>query len=108
VKLLKDLKKKGYLIHLFFLWISNVKLALECIELRVRNGGHHIPEAVVLRRFDRSLPNFFRFYRPLADSWAILDNSEDVPKMIAFEEYGKLTILDQDIFDIILESKGKK
>jgi len=108
VKLLKDLKKKGYLIHLFFLWISNVKLALERIELRVRNGGHHIPEAIVLRRFDRSLPNFFRFYQPLADSWAIFDNSEDVPKMIAFEESGKLEILDPDLFDIILKSKGEK
>jgi len=108
VKLLKDLKKKGYLIHLFFLWISNVKLALERIELRVRNGGHHIPEAIVLRRFDRSLPNFFRFYQPLADSWAIFDNSEDVPKMIAFEESGKLEILDPDLFDIILKSKEEK
>lgn len=107
VKLLKDLKK-GYLIHLFFLWISNVKLALERIELRVRNGGHHIPEAIVLRRFDRSLPNFFRFYQPLADSWAIFDNSEDVPKMIAFEESGKLEILDPDLFDIILKSKEEK
>jgi predicted ABC-type ATPase len=108
VKLLKDLKKKGYLIHLFFLWISNVKLALERIELRVRNGGHHIPEAVVLRRFDRSLPNFFRYYQPLADSWAIFDNSENIPKMIAFEESGKLVILDQDLFDIILKSKEEK
>jgi len=108
VKLLKDLKKKGYLIHLFFLWISNVKLALERIELRVRNGGNHIPEAIVLRRFDRSLPNFFRFYQPLADSWAIFDNSEDVPKMIAFEESGKLEILDPDLFDIILKSKEEK
>lgn len=108
VKLLKDLKKKGYLIHLFFLWISNVKLALERIELRVRNGGHHIPKDIVLRRFDRSLPNFFRFYQPLADSWVIFDNSKDIPKMIAFEESGKLEILDQDLFDIILKSKEEK
>ena len=108
VKLLKDLKKTGYRIHLFFLWINDVKLALERIALRVRNGGHDIPKDIVHRRFDRSLPNFFRFYQPLADSWAIFDNSKDIPKMIAFEESGKLEIFDQDLYDIILKSKEEK
>ena len=74
VKLLQDMRKGRYLIHIFFLWITNVKLALERIELRIRNGGHHIPESIVRRRFDRSLPNFLQFYKPLADSWAIFDN----------------------------------
>jgi predicted ABC-type ATPase len=63
VKLLRDMKKRGYLIHILFLWIINVELALERIQLRVRNGGHHIPETIVRRRFSRSLSNFFRFYQ---------------------------------------------
>ena len=108
VKLLQEMKKGGYLTHIFFLWISNVKLALERIQLRVQNGGHHIPEAIVRRRFERSLPNFFRFYQPLADSWTVLDNSDDVPKMIAFEESGKIEILDPDLFDILLRYKEEQ
>ena len=108
VKLLKDLKKTGYRIHLFFLWISDVRLALERIELRVRNGGHYIPKDIVLRRFERSLPNFFRFYQPLADSWAIFDNSKDIPRMIAFEESGKLEIFDKDLYDTVLKSKEEQ
>ena len=108
VKLLQDMRKRGYLIHIFFLWITNVKLALERIELRVRNGGHAIPEAIVRRRFDRSLPNFLRVYRPLADSWTIFDNSRDVPKMIAFEESGQIEILDPDLFNILLKYKGNQ
>jgi predicted ABC-type ATPase len=108
VKLLYDLKEKGYHIHLFFLWIRSIKLALERIELRVRNGGHHIPEAIVRRRFDRSLPNFFKFYQALVDSWVIFDNSGEIPKLVAFEESGKLEILDPDLFDIILKYKEKK
>ena len=105
VKLLQGMKKGGYLVHIFFLWITNVKLALERIELRVRNGGHAIPEAIVRRRFGRSLPNFLRFYKPLADSWTIFDNSRDVPKMIAFEESGKIEILDPDLFETLLKHK---
>ncbi len=107
VKLLRDMKKRG-IIHILFLWITNVELALERIQLRVRNGGHHIPETIVRRRFSRSLSNFFRFYQQLADSWTIFDNSGDVPKMIAFEESGRLEILDQDVFAILLKYKEKQ
>ena len=108
VKLLQEMKKRRYLIHIFFLWISDVELALERIRLRVRNGGHHIPEAIVRRRFGRSLPNFLRVYKPLADSWTIFDNSGDVPKTIAIEESGKIEILDPDLFNILLKCKGNQ
>jgi predicted ABC-type ATPase len=103
VKLLQEMKRRGYFIHIFFLWITDVELALERIKLRVRNGGHHIPEAIVRRRFGRSLPNFLRFYKPLADSWTIFDNSSDVPQMIAFEESGRLEIVDRDLFGLLLK-----
>ena len=83
-------------------------MALERIRLRVRNGGHHISEDIVRRRFGRSLPNFLRFYKPLADSWTIFDNSEDVPQMIAFEESGKIEILDLDLFKNLLKYKGNQ
>jgi predicted ABC-type ATPase len=108
VKLLQEMKRRGYFIHIFFLWITDVELALERIKLRVRNGGHHIPEAIVRRRFGRSLPNFLRFYKPLADSWTIFDNSSDVPKMIAFEESGRLEIVDRDLFGLLLKYKGNQ
>ncbi len=108
VKLLQRMKKRRYLIHIFFLWVSDVELALERIRLRVRNGGHHIPEVIVRRRFGRSLPNFLRVYKPLADSWTIFDNSGDVPKTIAIEESGKIGILDPDLFNILLRYKGNQ
>ena len=109
VRLLKDLKKgKGYHIHLFFLWISSVKLALERIGLRVQQGGHSIPETVVRRRFDKGLYNFLHFYQPLIDSWVMFDNSGDTPNMIAYEESGKLKILDPRIYNMLLKYKEKK
>ena len=108
VKLLQGMKKEGFLIHIFFLWISGVELALERIRLRVQNGGHHIPEVIVRRRFDRSLPNFLRVYKPLADSWTIFDNSGDVPKLIAIEEAGRIEILDPGLFNILLRYKGNR
>jgi predicted ABC-type ATPase len=108
VKLLKEMKTRRYLIHIFFLWLTNVELAIERVKLRVRNGGHHIPEAIVRRRFGRSLPNFLLVYKPLVDSWTIFNNSGDHPKMIAFEELGKITILDPDLFGVLLEYKDSQ
>jgi predicted ABC-type ATPase len=108
VRLLQGMKKGGFLIHLFFLWISDVELALERIKLRVRNGGHAIPEATVRRRFGRSLTNFLHVYKPLADSWTIFDNSGDVPKIIAFEESGKLELLDPVLFNNLLKYEGNQ
>ena len=111
IKLFRDLKKRGYQIHIFLLWLGSIKLALERIETRVKHGGHDIPEAIVRRRFDRSLSNFFEFYKPLAESWTIFDNSGDVPKVVAFEESGKLEIIDPQAYSFILRQgrrNGKK
>jgi predicted ABC-type ATPase len=108
LKLLNELKQKGYSIHLFFLWIKSVKLALERIELRVQQGGHSIPEATVRRRFRRGIFNFFHKYQPIVDSWVVFDNSEDIPKMIAFKESGKFEILDPALFDMLLKYKDRK
>src|SRR3989338_2732927 len=51
VLFLKKLREQGYRIHLFFLWIPTLELALARIRDRVKKGGHDIPEPVVKRRF---------------------------------------------------------
>ena len=108
IKLLHDLKKKGYQIHIFFLWLNSVELALGRIQDRVKSGGHGIPESVVRRRFHRSLSNFLHIHKPLADTWGIYNNTGNEPKMIAFEEAGKLQIRDPTLFDIISKSKVRQ
>ncbi|MBC8457161.1 MAG: zeta toxin family protein [Deltaproteobacteria bacterium] len=103
VRLLKDLKERGYRIHLFFLWVRSIDIALERIAERVAQGGHNVPENVVRRRFYRGLPNFLQIYRPLMDFWALFDNSTDSPSMIAFERSRKLQIIDRNAFSIIAD-----
>ena len=98
MRLLRDLRDRGYRIHLFFLWIPNIDIALERVADRIRRGGHNVPEDVVRRRFQKGLPNLFRLYRPLLDSWVIFDNSSDTPNMIAFEKLGQLQIVNSDLF----------
>ena len=104
VRLLKDLKKKGYKIHLFYLWLHKPDLALKRIAERVRAGGHDVPAEVVRRRYARSVYNFFHLYWPLLDSWMLFDNSADLPRLIADEESGHLTVIDDKLFSAIERS----
>jgi predicted ABC-type ATPase/predicted transcriptional regulator with HTH domain len=100
-RLLEKLRHAGYQIHLFFLWIPSLELALARIEDRVRRGGHHIPEPVVRRRFYKSIRHLFNRYRILVDSWTLFDNSWKVPHLIAAEADHELCITDQSLFDKI-------
>ena len=108
VRLLKDLKKKGYRIDLFYLWLRKPDLALKRIAERVRAGGHDVPPEVVKRRFVRSVSNFFQLYRRLLDSWMLFDNSEDFPRLIADQESGNLTVIDDKLFSMIERSSKRK
>jgi predicted ABC-type ATPase len=48
----------------------------------VRQGGHDVPRADVLRRFARGWHNFQAAYRPLADAWAVYDCTGDTPRLL--------------------------
>jgi predicted ABC-type ATPase len=101
VRLLRKLKNQGYRIHLFFLWVQSIDIALARIAGRVKMGGHNVPEDIVRRRYHKGLFNFGKLYSPLSDFWAIYDNSAEVPKMVAFEKNLKLKVVDNELHDQI-------
>lgn len=70
---LERLRQRGYLVHIVYLWLPDVELALARIAERVRTGGHDVPADAVRRRFERGRRNFFTLYRPLADAWRLYD-----------------------------------
>ena len=82
LKLLAQWKADGYRIEIVFLSLPSVALALQRIAVRVRQGGHDVPRADVVRRFRRSLKNFHMLCRDLADKWSIYDNSGAVPRLV--------------------------
>ena len=103
---LKGLKRSGYMLHLFFLWIPTVELAIARIKDRVADGGHDVPSEDVKRRFLRGLRNLFKFYRPILDSWMLFDNSSITPGLIAKEKENQLMIIKEDLFNKIVKMAG--
>ena len=106
VKLLQEMRESGYKVHVYFLWLRNVALALNRVAERVSMGGHDVPAQTIQRRFDRSLHNLFHLYRPLLDSWVLFDNSEDTPHVIAEKADGILTVTDDTLYEEIKRLAG--
>lgn len=79
-------KAQGYQIEIVFLRLASPKLALRRIAARVKQGGHDVPRADVLRRFVRGWKNFETAYKPLADGWKVYDNSGDKPQLLAVKK----------------------
>lgn len=104
VRFLKRVKEEGYRIHLFFLWLQSVELAIKRIETRVKAGGHYVPTSDVKRRFHRGIDNLFNLYMPLLDFWMIFDNSGASPREVAFEKDGLLKIINEPLFETIKRS----
>jgi predicted ABC-type ATPase len=79
---LKRWKAAGYRIEILFLRLSSPQIAIRRIAARVRQGGHDVPTPDVVRRFERGWNNFVKLYRPLADGWAVYENSGLAPVLI--------------------------
>ncbi len=80
-------RERSYVVKLFYLRLPSPDLAVDRVRLRVSEGGHDVPEAVIRRRFHASWRNFGKVYRSLVDEWQIYDNSG--PKPILLETGGK-------------------
>lgn len=105
--LIRRLKKLGYSVHFFFLLVPTVDLALTRVRGQVLDGGHDIPESVVRRRFGRSVQNFFTYYRQLADSWIMFDNSGATPAVVALEKQGKTSIMNRELYAALINRYGR-
>jgi predicted ABC-type ATPase len=82
VSRLERLKREGYHLEIVYLRVASPRLLLKRIAARVRQGGHAVPKADVLRRYKRSQQNFEAVYRPLADRWAVYENSGVKPILL--------------------------
>lgn len=94
VPFLRSCQACGYEVHLLYVWLESVELAIERVAHRVLDGGHNIPEDTIRRRYEASRRNFVELYSPLANSWEIYNNSLDEPSCVAQRTNGETTVFD--------------
>jgi len=76
-------KANGFKVKLLFFWLPTIEMAINRVAIRVSEGGHNIPTEVIARRYSRGIENLFKIYIPLCDDWAVFDNSDETPELIA-------------------------
>jgi predicted ABC-type ATPase len=79
-------RARSYRVSLFFLSLPNAETAIERVALRVEQGGHDIPEAVIRRRFLSGLENFERHYKMAVNDWILYDNTGADPVALELGE----------------------
>jgi predicted ABC-type ATPase len=100
-KSIAQLQDDGYFVRLAFLWVPSPEVNVARVEIRVRHGGHFVPDEDVRRRFGRAIYNFERVYRRIVPMWRVYDArfpaaTRDLP-LIAL---GAGDIV-QEIYDVI-------
>jgi predicted ABC-type ATPase len=78
---IKTAKARGYKINLLYFFVNSIEESLRRIQRRVEQGGHHVSEADVRRRFPRSALNFYH-YASACDHWTVFDNNDYAPQIV--------------------------
>lgn len=91
----KTAKEKGYEIHLYYVGLENVDIALQRIEKRVREGGHGITARDVVRRYGNSFENLSVILK-YCDKVALYDNSGLMKEVAKFSQ-GNLVYKSQNL-----------
>ena len=83
VHFIERAKELDYQVTCLFFWLDSEELAISRVETRVREGGHHIPEDVIRRRYKSGLKNFFNLFLDKVDNWLFVNNSGDTYEVVA-------------------------
>lgn len=82
-------QRLGYRVELFFLSLPCADMAVARVAERVRQGGHHVAEATIRRRFEAGRRLLVELYQPLVDQWVVYDNSGDEPQLLSWSDRKK-------------------
>lgn len=91
----------GFSIKLLFFWLPSIEMAKHRVAIRVSEGGHSIPNDIIARRYQRGIENLFKIYLHLCDEWAVFDNSDKIPELIAEGTQSKEIVNKKEIWYLL-------
>lgn len=70
-RMIPQWQAEGYWVKLIFLRLGSPDEAISRVRQRVQEGGHHVPDDTIARRFHSGWSNFQHIYRDLVDEWEV-------------------------------------
>ncbi|MFE0396471.1 zeta toxin family protein [Paenibacillus lactis] len=89
IRLIREAKANGFEVMMFYVGLNDVRLNIERVAARVRNGGHHIPTEDIIRRQTTSMQNLLTHIH-LIYHLIVIDNSEVSGKIVMQAEHSIL------------------
>lgn len=102
-KFIEKLKDEDYKVSLLYVFLDTPDLAVDRVKIRVKEGGHNIPEPDIRRRYYRSKMNFWNIYRDMVDGWQLFYNGEYTTIQAACGVKHEYTIANEEAFLIFME-----
>jgi predicted ABC-type ATPase len=96
----------GFSITIHFVFTNSPDTSVERVAARVKAGGHHVAEADIRRRFQRSLHNFWTIYRPLAGLWVLAYNGGVRPVAVANGGSNSISVHDEELLERFFQLAG--
>ena len=93
--LLRSAKDAGYKVNLVYCGVADPKDSLSRVSLRATMGGHNVPPADIIRRYERSMENLPEALK-IADRTFVLDNSGAKHKLTMTMEHGVARFMTKD------------
>jgi predicted ABC-type ATPase len=101
-RLVQRAKSLGFEILLIYVVLHSVELNVQRVALRVKHGGHPVPEEKIRSRYEKSLSQL-RWFFEQADRVMLYDNSGATPRLVG-EKNGGVGWLDVDAPDNLLSA----
>ena len=79
-------RQSGFKVWILYLFLDHPDTNIDRIKIRVRSGGHHVPDGDVVRKFYRSKDNFWNIFRAMTDQWLLYGNTSGDASKIKIHE----------------------
>lgn len=101
LKTIETAHKRGYNVVIIYVFVGSPVDCIGRIQIRVKNGGHPVPDEDVVRRFGRSKHNFWNLYKDLAEHWVLYYNGGDDIVLVAKQDKGQqVEILAENLYTV--------
>lgn len=82
IRIIQQAQKQNYKIILIYSFLKDCTICIERVKTRVKNGGHNVPKEDIIRRYYKSIVNFWDKYKNIVDEWTLFYNGYEYAPVI--------------------------
>ena len=108
-KVVRRAKALGYTVKMIYIFLPSDDDCVERVKIRVKVGGHEVPEEDIRRRYYRSINNFREEFIHSTDGWELFYNGGSNHKKVAERSLEQTEVIEHDLWQFFhkIKTDGK-